>query len=501
MNEEITTPIPLDVLRKALSVGDGDPSTSSGGDALRAQSLDGVLKAMSFNAQHLRMWQLIHKNKTFSTVEEFIREKEYGSTDNDGFVNSGGLPVEEDTVFERAKQFVKFLGVTRRVEYPATLVNTPSQPDLMASAVRNGTKWLLGKIEKALFEGDSSVNPLAWDGINKQVEEGGGHVLDLRGEPITKEVIEEAAALIFQNYGNPERLFGNPKIFSGLSTHNYSGMQWDQPRRGMDKEQVMGAKATAMNTQAGLVTFEPSVLMGANSQGHVMPTTPHPFSGFPMPTGIIGTPPVSHPTQVFKIKESQAIWSSEQSVLVAGTYRYYVSLSWPMGETKPVNIIWYEYDEYGDEIENADFYLSDNETISFDVQAVLPPAQLYNMGVSFNLYRTDHTGHPSTAKLVSKVSPLEVPDSSVTPFNSWVDYGLDQEFSVFNMLMSDMNPESLCFKQLSPLIKIPLAITSPSEAFMLMLYGTPIVYKPKQHVLIKNVGVENWRDTAIRTTA
>ena len=44
------------------------------------------------------------------------------------------------------------------------------------------------------------------------------------------------------------------------------------------------------------------------------------------------------------------------------------------------------------------------------------------------------------------------------------------------------------FKQLAPLMKMPLAQLSPAQRFMVLLYGTPILYQPKKMVRFINIG-------------
>jgi len=47
---------------------------------------------------------------------------------------------------------------------------------------------------------------------------------------------------------------------------------------------------------------------------------------------------------------------------------------------------------------------------------------------------------------------------------------------------------SMCFKQLSPLIRLPLAQISPATRWMLLMYGTPLIYNALHHVVLKNIG-------------
>ncbi len=53
----------------------------------------------------------------------------------------------------------------------------------------------------------------------------------------------------------------------------------------------------------------------------------------------------------------------------------------------------------------------------------------------------------------------------------------------------DMDGENvLTYKQLAPLMKLPLARISASERFMILMYGMLEVYNPRRIVVFKNVG-------------
>lgn len=54
----------------------------------------------------------------------------------------------------------------------------------------------------------------------------------------------------------------------------------------------------------------------------------------------------------------------------------------------------------------------------------------------------------------------------------------------------DSSEDVWSFKQLAPLMKMDLAVLSPATRFMLLLYGTPILYAPKKMVTFKNIGID-----------
>ena len=57
----------------------------------------------------------------------------------------------------------------------------------------------------------------------------------------------------------------------------------------------------------------------------------------------------------------------------------------------------------------------------------------------------------------------------------------------FSGNLLDLSSQSLSFKQLSPLIRMPLAMLAPSIRWMQLLYGTPIVYAPRKAQIFINV--------------
>jgi hypothetical protein len=54
--------------------------------------------------------------------------------------------------------------------------------------------------------------------------------------------------------------------------------------------------------------------------------------------------------------------------------------------------------------------------------------------------------------------------------------------------MDDDPIQVLTFKQLAPLMRLPLARISASERFMILLYGMIQVYNPRRMVVLKNIG-------------
>ena len=160
-------------------------------------------------------------------MEEFNQLVAYGA-DRGGFVASGELPDEEDSTYARQTKKVKYIGTTRAVHHPATLVRS-LPADLIAQETQNGILWMLRKIEKALIYGHEAAIPLEWDGIMQQLLDGAATVVDMRGAVLSQEQIENGADTIVQNYGNPSLMFSNYKVFSDFSKLYYQYQRFAEP--------------------------------------------------------------------------------------------------------------------------------------------------------------------------------------------------------------------------------------------------------------------------------
>lgn len=434
-------------LRKALDIGYTQPTTGVGFDALRVESLESTLKLLTFSSSHIRFWQAIAKLDAYSTVEEYNRLLEYGQ-EAGGFVASGALPETEDSTYERADQKVKYCGTTREVNHPATLVRTVPA-DLIAQETQNGVLWLLGKINRALYEGDASVIPLEWNGVMQQIVAGSGTIVDLRGQPISKDDIENSAQYIVDNFGIPTKVFSNPKVFTDFSKTAYPMQRFNTPGAGG----VVGTPIRGYNTLIGQIDFEPDVFV---RRGGVVPAA-------------AATKAPSAPTVTPSLPGATV--GSLFGAADAGNYKYQVTAINAFGESLPCTITAAQAIVAGAAC-----------SLSIADGAGTYPA------TGYKIYRTEKGGLVTyfIGYFLARYKSGGV-YSSPTVFVDLNTY-LPR---CFQGLMLDMSTQSLSFKQLSPMIKMPLAVVAPSIRWMQLLYGTPIVYAPKKNVVLRNIGVQS----------
>ena len=136
-----TTPEQLAELSKALEAKEITGmqtvnSTADSGAPLKTESLERNLKLLTFKDSDIRFWKRIPKAAAYNTVEEYNQLKSYGA-ETGGFNNEGELPQDEDSVYVRRAELVKFLGVTKSVTHPMQLVNT-MVGNIMQREVTNG---------------------------------------------------------------------------------------------------------------------------------------------------------------------------------------------------------------------------------------------------------------------------------------------------------------------------------------------------------------------------
>jgi hypothetical protein len=438
----------LDELNKAISAG-YDISNQTGGGALRPQSLESTLKVVTYLDQHVKLWKKVSKLPAYSTVEEYNRLLDYGG-DSGAFFQEGGLPREEDTSYERKTALVKFIGNTRVVTHPMTLVRS-AHGDVMALEARNGTMWILRAIEKGLFFANSRHNPLEFDGFKAQLE-AGGNIIDAQGMPLNENILETAGQVVAENYGMVTDVFLSLQSMANIAKTFFprERVQLPAPEKG-----VVGVPITHFSSQNGVFQFNPDVFV---KEG-----------GPALASGQVGAPAVTG----LAIVAGSATGSGYS--LKTGSYGYSVSAVNQNGESAAIA------DVGSDESASNGQRIPIVITIPTATPTIDQPAP-----TAYKLYRRTAGG---VKKYLRTVVPAD--DSGYTPGDptfTVYDQGEDIE-GTSQAFFFDMNPtQVMAFKQLAPLMKLPLATVSAAIRFMLLLYGVPILYAPKKGLIVKNVG-------------
>jgi hypothetical protein len=184
-------------LNKALTAGNSQnaPVSQVAGDgfAMRVESLEKTLKNTQYKMEHIRFWKAIPKAPAFNTVEEFNQVLSYGENPDAGWIAEMDAPESDDSTYKRNFSVVKYMGTTRKISHVATLIK-PAHGSLIAQQTIEGTMHLLKMLERALFEGDSTLSDLQFDGFERLITANSpaNNIIDLRGKPLSEDVLTDA---------------------------------------------------------------------------------------------------------------------------------------------------------------------------------------------------------------------------------------------------------------------------------------------------------------------
>ncbi len=469
----------LEELNKALSATygyDGAPTSLSGGGVLQVESLDATMKVVTFEEQHLKLWQMIPKSRAFNTVEEINRMRSYGEMpEGMGFFDAEAqvTPSERDPVFSREVLKIRYIGDTRIVTHPATLVRTSGE-SMMAIQARAGTVSVLSMMERGLFRakgfhlaaatGIQTGNPtncntsnLQYVGLEAQLRYGDtdanaqyagfdGYdgntsvVYDLAGAVPSPDDLEECGRRSAEGWGIPTHMMIPYKMHSDISR------QWIEKERVNPLGVANGAAGFVLQdffSSGGIFKLVGSKFLNAKRTVKAVADT-----------GAPATPVITSVT--FEADASCALGA------VDGTYSYRVSALNNVGES-----------------------LAAAQTAAAmggaGKRAIITIAAGTVGALYYALYRApvDTTANHEFVGFVA--------DPTSAAGVAARDRGERNPGCQTGFLLSISEREMTC-RQLAPLLKMDLAVVSPALRFMILLYCSPWIYAPKHMILMDNCG-------------
>ena len=451
-------------LHKALEAG-YQVTSQTGGSALRVESLEASLKVVTWSNHHIKFWKKIPKSPAYSTVEEYNQLMSYGPQ-HFAFTQEGELPPATDTQYARRTQLVKFMGTQREVSHPATLIH-PAHGDIIALENQNGILWLLERVEQALFSADSSLafdgQAEQWDGLDALID--ATSFVDLQGQPMQEADIEEASNVIIENYGYPTDLFLGTRVQSDLVKTMYprERIQLPAPQNGQ-----IGQAINTMATQAGVIEFNPDIFIRR------LPSPP------------------SAPTHANAPATPQAITAADTGTdgdfnkgAPAGSneYNFVVTACNRFGESahSPIMVANHEMTQVEkDAGEHIDLTITNAATIG-----AFPPEY-------FRVYRTAPIASggavPTAATQFSLI--MQVPCVLQTGGATGASPDDVNFLLPFTNVayMGELTPNVITFRQLAPMMRLDLAVLAPAYRWMILMYGTPLLFAPKKWIRMINIG-------------
>ena len=459
-------------LTKALSAGYA-VANQQGGAALRVESLESSLKVVTFTNKHIKLWKKIPKSPAYSTVEEFNVLQNYGAAGAFGFTREGELPQSQDSTYRRETALVKYIGTTRSVTHPMTLVN-PASGDVIALENQNGILWLLERVEDSLFHGNAGLafdgEAEQWDGLDSLISV--NNTIDLEGAPLQEADIEEASNQVIESFGYPTDIFLGTRAMSDLVKTFYPRERVQLPAPSNGK---VGMAIESMATQAGVIEFNPDVFIREGKNPPAAATS----------ANAPATP--QNPTAATAAGTGRGQWAKSLGAAPAApqTFGYAVTACNRFGESAPTFFL--NAAAQNNTTLGGAGTLDDELTLTITNAAIVGP----NPPEFFIIYRT-------LPQAVGTVPSTDVADySEVARIRATTQgAGLTTTFVDLNAIMpftqtaylGEMTPSVLTFRQLAPLMRMDLAVLAPAYRWMIMLYGTPILYAPAKWTRLTNIG-------------
>jgi len=357
-------------------------------------------------------------------------------------------------------------------------VNT-QVPNLILQEEKNGMTYLAKGCNHYLYHGNSSVVPKQFNGmyLNHRLGIGGTNagyadsnfVVDLRGYILREDDVNEAvSAVVNEGFGMVTDIFGPPVIFDGFVKSKYD------IRRTNDQEiqrGLYGNKVNTFITQFGDVAVQNDIF----SRKSIARYTTGDTSGkqhAKAPEAI--TPDVTTP--IAAVTDTSAMFGADFD----GDYFYAVAAVNEYGEGPLVGM-------------NASGVLF---TVAAD-KAVNLKFDITNgsyAATGFRIYRSElnPTGAITETPLYPIFSVSAAEHAAGYDGAGAVKTVRDKNYDIPNTEMAfvtENNPDQVfALKELSPMMKMDLALTSPTYRFMILYYLTNVLYAPKKVSVIKNIG-------------
>ena len=451
----------MDEFQKALTAGSGtDAASYTGGRALQPESLERLLITTTFEDDDYVLWRELNKSNLKSTVDQWVDRTDYGARWG-AAVGERDNPAERTATLARITDQAKFLRTYRDVSHVATIVDTIVEAT--AEEEQAGTRWLLEALTLLMYQGNSAVIPEEFDGIYKQVVAKGDsdQVIDVYNHTeadtnhLSKALFNTGARLIRDNHGRATHLFNSTLDQADIDNLQDTKERTYIPITGTSEGIILGSPAAGINTSYGLIKFNPDIF---NEPGEIAPDAA---------TAGVGVPS----TPVLNSLTAQAATGTPGFITAwAGTYKYRVAA---------VN-------KYGRSAACA----AQTAAVINGQEVAINVSMGATVGTGYLIYRSDPAvGAGTITRLIRCEFPFATGTNDVYDDNNADLPGTTMAF----MLNLKTASRAMDWRQLLPLMKLPLAITQPSLPFLIMLYGFLRMMKPRQHVVYKNIvpeGVE-----------
>ncbi len=452
-------------LSKALETGYALGVGRTGGASLRVESLEASLKVTTFNSSHIKFWKKIPKTPAYSTIEEYNQLTDYG-TGAFSWVNEGELPQASDSSYIRRAAYVKFLGTVRSVTHQASIVH-PAHGDLIALENQNGINVLLQQIETFLFTGNSTLafngQAAQWDGLDALIDP--TSVIDMAGQALENIDIETGAQIIADNNGWATDLFLSNKSHSDLAKSMYPSHRVVLPAM---TNGTVGQSISRIDTNGGMIELNATKFVQKTKSAGVASTSPN----APATPASIAAGSATGSTGNFTKGDPAPGSSTYVNYVVTACNRF--------GESAPT-AVQVAVVTVTTTVKSTNQYFPLTITNNASIGAFAPEY--------YRIYRSEASPtnavpqSMSSYYLIAQVPAASQTAGGVTVFND-LNYQLPNTYTAY---LLELSPAVIQFRQLLGMMKMDLAVLGPAYRWMVLMYGTPIMFAPLKGLRYLNI--------------
>lgn len=435
----------------------GGSQTAANISPLVPQQLAQTLSIATSSMNDLKLWPMLAKVQATNTVVEYNRVLSHGGQ-HSPFISEGGNGILNRSTYEKVATKIRYLAERREVTDQASMVNIvgPSA-DAIAEETRRGTESLLQRLELNLFHADETKDSNAFNGIIKQIVDG-GNTADLRGKAPTALYLSEILGHLYSAplYGMVTHIMVTPRILSELIKQTVHHGRHDQIQ--VNSGQItFGASSLSITGPYGPVQVVSAPFLERHDRIAPALGSSSVFEGTlaaPTGTGQNGSITI----------QAQVNAASKFVQADTGDYIYRVVAVGDNGVSAPVDTGAVDVDAAGKQV-TFTIRVADHTKVKY-----------------LRVYRSAKDAADANGALLIDEVAVSAQDTVITDNNVNIPGSSD-------ILFLNFSPDYMCYYQMLSLVRRPLAQVSTTFPFLLMMFGAPAVKLPTKMFVARNAGV------------
>lgn len=465
-------------LQKSDQIGYQTASTGGGNLApLVPQSIQNTLDSATYTEDAVVFWKKLSKVSVTNTIHESAVVNAYGTMQLDPFIAEGGVGPTSVGDYEKKIVQIKYLAERREISDVATMVGmigaTGVSAQGLAQQTMDGTKAILGKLERTLFNANSGLSDLQYDGLEKQILDqsydtssgiesfgNSGTHTDLEGGAATVQDIVQAAYQVAAapNFGAPNVCMVEPRTYAGLVNLASAYGRFSQAEAASGSL-IFGSNGLQIAGPTGMIPIVPTPLMQYDDGAYLE------ASAGSVGSTTYGESVPATPAALTSVADGAADSAEKFRASDAGTYIY---------RFQPVN-----RNGVG-AYRQVSTTVVEGKSKVFTFNDAAQPADTAANGLAYyRVYRSTKDGAEDTCRYIGSW-PRNGSGATVI-----VDEN-ERRPNTANIYLLQLTPDVMYWAQLLDFLRRPLAQDKTTIPFLLMLFGSLHVKVPTKNHILRN---------------